>query len=112
MRARPGGSSPSRGLQGQQRAALHTFGPWFRERLDAQSHRGNTNRTTHVVNADDRSAPRSYKSHREHEPVLSRYSDNIASLNLTRRDIIPTLTAPLTTIAFDDSSLQRFEACT
>ena len=28
---------------------------------------------------------------------------------LTRRDIIPTLTATLTTIAFDDSSLQRFE---
>jgi hypothetical protein len=36
----------------------------------------------------------------------------LASLNLTRRDIIPTLTATLTTIAFDDSSLQRFEACT
>src|SRR5437588_9351287 len=34
----------------------------------------------------------------------------LASLNLTRRDIIPTLTATLTTIAFDDSSLQRFEA--
>jgi hypothetical protein len=36
----------------------------------------------------------------------------LASLNLTRRDILPTLTATLTTIAFDDSSLQRFEACT
>jgi hypothetical protein len=36
----------------------------------------------------------------------------LASLNLTRRDIVPTLTATLTTIAFDDSSLQRFEACT
>jgi hypothetical protein len=33
-------------------------------------------------------------------------------LNLTRRDILPTLTATLTTIAFDDSSLQRFEART
>jgi hypothetical protein len=28
------------------------------------------------------------------------------------RDIVPTLTATLTTIAFDDSSLQRFEAGT
>ena len=36
----------------------------------------------------------------------------LASLNLTRRDRVPTLTATLTTIAFDDSSLQRFEACT
>jgi hypothetical protein len=36
----------------------------------------------------------------------------LASLNHTRRDIIPTLTATLTTIAFDDSSLQRFEAKT
>jgi hypothetical protein len=36
----------------------------------------------------------------------------LASLNLTRRDILPTLTATLTTIAFDDSSLQRFEART
>ena len=36
----------------------------------------------------------------------------LASLNLTRRDILPTLTATLTTIAFDDSSLQRFEAST
>jgi hypothetical protein len=36
----------------------------------------------------------------------------LASLNLTRRDILPTLTATLTTIAFDDSSLQRFEAGT
>src|SRR5437763_7779637 len=36
----------------------------------------------------------------------------LASLNLTRRDFVPTLTATLTTIAFDDSSLQRFEACT
>jgi hypothetical protein len=36
----------------------------------------------------------------------------LASLNLTRREIFPTLTATLTTIAFDDSSLQRFEACT
>src|SRR6266851_10465476 len=36
----------------------------------------------------------------------------LASLNLTRRDIVPPLTATLTTIAFDDSSLQRFEACT
>jgi hypothetical protein len=36
----------------------------------------------------------------------------IRTLNLTRRDIVPTLTATLTTIAFDDSSLQRFEACT
>ena len=34
------------------------------------------------------------------------------SLNLTRRDILPTLTATLTTIALDDSSLQRFEART
>jgi DNA invertase Pin-like site-specific DNA recombinase len=33
-----------------------------------------------------------------------------ASLNLTRRDILPTLTATLTTIAFDDSSLQRAQA--
>jgi len=36
----------------------------------------------------------------------------LASLNPTRRDIVPTLTATLTTIAFDDSSLQRFETCT
>jgi hypothetical protein len=36
----------------------------------------------------------------------------LASRNLTRRDIVPTLTATLTTIAFDNSSLQRFEACT
>jgi hypothetical protein len=36
----------------------------------------------------------------------------LASLNPTRRDIIPTLAATLTTIAFDDSSLQWFEACT
>jgi hypothetical protein len=36
----------------------------------------------------------------------------LASLNLTRRDIFPTLTATLTTIAFDDSSWQRFEART
>jgi len=36
----------------------------------------------------------------------------LASLNLTRRDILPTLTATLTTIAFDDSSLQWFEANT
>ena len=36
----------------------------------------------------------------------------LASLNLTRRDILPTLTATLTTIAFDDSGLQRFEART
>ena len=36
----------------------------------------------------------------------------LASLNLTRRDILPTLTATLTTIALDDSSLQRFEART
>jgi hypothetical protein len=36
----------------------------------------------------------------------------LASLNLTRRDILPTLTATLTTIALDDSSLQQFEART
>ena len=36
----------------------------------------------------------------------------LVSLSLTRRDIVLTLTATLTTIAFDDSSLQRFEACT
>jgi hypothetical protein len=36
----------------------------------------------------------------------------LASLNLTRRDILPTLTATLTTTAFDDSSLQWFEART
>jgi hypothetical protein len=36
----------------------------------------------------------------------------LASLNLTRRDILPTLTATLTTIAINDSSLQRFEART
>jgi hypothetical protein len=37
----------------------------------------------------------------------------LASLNLTRQDMVPTLTATLTTIAFfDDSSLQRFEAFT
>jgi hypothetical protein len=36
----------------------------------------------------------------------------LASLNLSRRDIFPTLTATLTTIALDDSSLQRFEAKT
>jgi hypothetical protein len=36
----------------------------------------------------------------------------LASLNLTRRNILPTLTATLTTIALDDSSLQRFEART
>src|SRR6202521_2970322 len=36
----------------------------------------------------------------------------LASLNLTRRDIVPTLTATLTTIAFDNNSLQRFEGCT
>ena len=36
----------------------------------------------------------------------------LASLNLTRRDIIPPSAATLTTIAFDDSSLQWFEACT
>jgi hypothetical protein len=36
----------------------------------------------------------------------------LASLNLTRRDILPTLAATLTTIALDDSSLQRFEAGT
>jgi hypothetical protein len=36
----------------------------------------------------------------------------LASLNLTRRDIVPTLAATLTTIAFDNSSLQWFEACT
>jgi hypothetical protein len=36
----------------------------------------------------------------------------LASLNLTRRDILPTLAATLTTIAFDDSSLQWFEART
>jgi hypothetical protein len=35
----------------------------------------------------------------------------LTSLNLTRRDIVSTLTATLT-IAFDNSSLQRFEACT
>jgi hypothetical protein len=34
----------------------------------------------------------------------------VASLNLTRRDIIPPLAATLTTIAF--GSLQWFEACT
>jgi hypothetical protein len=33
----------------------------------------------------------------------------LASLNLTRRDILPTLTATLTTIAFDDSSLRWLE---
>ena len=38
--------------------------------------------------------------------------ETLASLNLTRRDILPTLTVTLTTIAFDDSSLQRFEAGT
>ena len=36
----------------------------------------------------------------------------LASLNLTRRNVLPTLTATLATIAFDDSSLQRFEART
>jgi Porin subfamily len=36
----------------------------------------------------------------------------LASLHLTRRDVLPTLTATLTTIALDDSSLQRFEART
>ena len=36
----------------------------------------------------------------------------LASLNLTRRDILPTLAATLTTISLDDSSLQRFEANT
>jgi hypothetical protein len=34
----------------------------------------------------------------------------LVSLNLTSRDNVPTLTATLTTIAFDESSLQRFEA--
>src|SRR3974377_1646533 len=36
----------------------------------------------------------------------------LASLNHTRRDILPTLTATLTTIALDDRSLQRLEART
>jgi hypothetical protein len=36
----------------------------------------------------------------------------LASLNHTRRDILPTLTATPTTIALDDSSLQRSEART
>ena len=36
----------------------------------------------------------------------------LTSLNLTRRDILPTLTATLTIIALDNSSLQRFEAST
>jgi hypothetical protein len=36
----------------------------------------------------------------------------LASLNLTRRDILPTLTATLTTIAFDDSSLRWLEIST
>jgi hypothetical protein len=38
--------------------------------------------------------------------------DPLQGLNLTRRDVVPTLTATFTTIAFDDSSLQRFEART
>jgi hypothetical protein len=44
--------------------------------------------------------------------LVAKSSLALASLNLTRRDILPTLTATLTTIALDDSSLQRFEART
>jgi hypothetical protein len=36
----------------------------------------------------------------------------LASLNLTRRDILPTLTATLTTIDFDNSSLRWLEIST
>jgi hypothetical protein len=49
---------------------------------------------------------------RHQNSAIARGSLALASLNLTRRDILPTLTATLTTIAFDDSSLQWLEIST